>query len=395
MVSLDMLRAEQLGEAVTRSKIVLSGEERGELERRINATTVAVRDRQRAEIVVLSAAGMSQHQIAARVGVSRVTVNLWCQRFLANRLAGLEDAAGRGRKPSVPLEAVRVVLDKVVTPPATLGRWSCRTMARRAGVSKATVQRLWAANDIKPHLTRTFKLSKDKQFEKKFWDVIGLYLNPPEKALILCCDEKSQCQALERTQPGLPLGVGHIKTKTHDYFRHGTLTLFAALNYLDGKLITRIAKRHRHQEWLAFLKTIDHETPSTLDIHLIADNYATHKHAEVKRWLAKHPRFHMHFTPTSSSWLNLVERFFRDLTDFITAQSFASVGKLSDAIIAFLAERNKNAKRYVWHAKGEDILRKIEAARQAMAAMRPLSVKLFIRQCTSFMSCGSAPPVRD
>jgi len=367
MVSLDMLRAEQLGEAVTRSKIVLSGEERGELERRINATTVAVRDRQRAEIVVLSAAGMSQHQIAARVGVSRVTVNLWCQRFLANRLAGLEDAAGRGRKPSVPLEAVRVVLDKVVTPPATLGRWSCRTMARRAGVSKATVQRLWAANDIKPHLTRTFKLSKDKQFEKKFWDVIGLYLNPPEKALILCCDEKSQCQALERTQPGLPLGVGHIKTKTHDYFRHGTLTLFAALNYLDGKLITRIAKRHRHQEWLAFLKTIDHETPSTLDIHLIADNYATHKHAEVKRWLAKHPRFHRHFTPTSSSWLNLVERFFRDLTDFITAQSFASVGKLSDAIIAFLAERNKNAKRYVWHAKGEDILRKIEAARQAMA----------------------------
>jgi transposase len=366
MVSLDMLRAEQLGEAVTRSKIVLSGEERGELERRINATTVAVRDRQRAQIVVLSAAGMSQHQIAARVGVSRVTVNLWCQRFLANRLAGLEDAAGRGRKPSVPLEAVRVVLDKVVTPPATLGRWSCRTMARRAGVSKATVQRLWAANDIKPHLTRTFKLSKDKQFEKKFWDVIGLYLNPPEKALILCCDEKSQCQALERTQPGLPLGVGHIKTKTHDYFRHGTLTLFAALNYLDGKLITRIAKRHRHQEWLAFLKTIDHETPSTLDIHLIADNYATHKHAEVKRWLAKHPRFHMHFTPTSSSWLNLVERFFRDLTDFITAQSFASVGKLSDAIIAFLAERNKNAKRYVWHAKGQDILRKIKAARQAM-----------------------------
>ena len=367
MVSLDMLRGEQLGEAVARSKIVLSGQESGELERRINASTVAVRDRQRAEIVVLSAAGISQHQIAARVGVSRVTVNLWCQRFLANRLAGLEDATGRGRKPSVPLEAVRVVLDKAVTPPATLGRWSCRTMAVMAGVSKATVQRLWAANDIKPHLTRTFKLSKDKQFEKKFWDVIGLYLNPPEKALILCCDEKSQCQALERTQPGLPLGVGHIKTKTHDYFRHGTLTLFAALNYLDGKLITRIAKRHRHQEWLAFLKTIEQETPSALELHLIADNYATHKHAEVKRWLAKHPRFHMHFTPTSSSWLNLVERFFRDLTDFITARSFASVGQLSDAIIAFLAERNKNAKRYVWHAKGEDILRKIEAARQAMA----------------------------
>jgi len=363
-----MLRAYRVGGVVARRKIVLDTEETRELERRIRATTVAVRDRQRAEIVVLSAAGMSQHQIASRVGVSRVTVNHWCQRFLANRLAGLEDAAGRGRKPSLPPEAVRMVLDKAVTPPATLGRWSCRTMALQAGVSKATVQRLWTANDIKPHLSRTFKLSKDKQFETKFWDVIGLYLNPPEKALILCCDEKSQCQALERTQPGLPLGIGHIKTKTHDYIRHGTLTLFAALNYLDGKLITRIAKRHRHQEWLAFLKTIDRDAPAALDIHLIADNYATHKHAEVKRWLAKHPRFHMHFTPTSSSWLNLVERFFRDLTDFITEKSFASVGELSDAIIGFLAERDKNAKRYVWRAKGEDILRKIEAARAAMAA---------------------------
>ena len=359
---------------MARSRIVLDAEESAELQRRIKATTVAVRDRQRAEIVVLSAAGVSQNQIALRVGLSRVTVNFWCQRFLAGRLAGLEDAAGRGRKPSLPAEAVRLVLDKAVTPPATLGRWSCRTMARAAGVSKATVQRLWAANDIKPHLTRSFKLSKDKQFESKFWDVIGLYLNPPEKALILCCDEKSQCQALERTQPGLPLGIGHIKTKTHDYIRHGTLTLFAALNYLEGKLITRIAKRHRHQEWLAFLRTIDRETPSGLDIHLIADNYATHKHAEVKRWLAKHPRFHMHFTPTSSSWLNLVERFFRDITDFITARSFASIGKLSDAIIGFLADRNKNAKRYVWRAKGEDILRKIEAARQALAASQVSSI---------------------
>jgi transposase len=357
-----------LGEEVARRKITLDAEESRELQRRIKATTVAVRDRQRAEIIVLSAVGVSQDQIASRVGVSRVTVSHWCRRFSDDRLAGLEDAAGRGRKPSLPPDAVRMVLDQAVTPPATVGRWSCRTMARKAGVSKATVQRLWAANDIKPHLSRTFKLSQDKQFEAKFWDVIGLYLNPPEKALILCCDEKSQCQALERTQPGLPLGVGHIKTKTHDYIRHGTLTLFAALNYLEGKLITRIAKRHRHQEWLAFLKTINRETPSGLDIHLIADNYATHKHADVKRWLATHPRFHMHFTPTSSSWLNLVERFFRDLTDFITEKSFASVGELSDAIIGFLAEHNKTAKRYVWRAKGEDILRKIEAARQAMAA---------------------------
>src|SRR5216684_3533054 len=213
-------------------------------------------------------------------------------------LAGLRDAQGRGRKPSIAAEKRERVIVGATRPPARKRRWSVRTMAREADVSPATVQRLWSSNDIKPHLMRTFKLSTDPDFEPKFWDVIGLYLHPPAKALVLCCDEKSQCQALERTQPGLPLGIGHIKTKTHDYIRHGTLTLFAALNYLEGKLITRIARRHRHQEWLAFLKTIDCETPSGLDIHLIADNYATHKHAAVTRWLAKHPRFHMHFTPT-------------------------------------------------------------------------------------------------
>jgi transposase len=351
-------------------KIVLEGAERQELERRMRASRIAVRDRQRAAIVLLGADGLKQGQIAARLGVSRVTVNDWCRRFLAQRLAGLDDARGRGRKPSLPPEAVRMVLEKAVTPPATLARWSCRTMAREAGISQASVQRLWAANAIKPHLSRTFKLSKDTQFEAKFWDVIGLYLDPPEKALVLCCDEKSQCQALQRTQPGLPLGVGHIRTRTHDYIRHGTLTLFAALNYLDGKLISRIARRHRHQEWLAFLKTIEREAPAGLTLHLIADNYATHKHAKVKAWLAKHPRFHMHFTPTSSSWLNLVERFFRDLTDFITEKSFASLGELSDAIIGLLAERNTNARRYVWQAKGEEILRKITIAREKLAAVQ-------------------------
>ena len=348
-------------------KVVLEAGERRELERRVRATTITVRDRQRAEIILLRAEGMTQGQIAVRLGVSRVTVNDWCQRFVAQRLSGLDDVPGRGRKPSLPPEAVRMVLEKAVTPPATLARWSCRTMAREAGISQASVQRLWAANDVKPHLWRTFKLSTDKQFEAKFWDVIGLYLDPPDKALVLCCDEKSQCQAVERTQPGLPLGVGHIRTRTHDYIRQGTLTLFAALNYLDGKLISRIAQRHRHQEWLAFLKTIDRETPADLAIHLIADNYATHKHAKVKAWLAKHPRFHMHFTPTSSSWLNLVERFFRDLTGFITEKSFASLGELSHAIIGFLAERNANARRYVWQAKGEDILRKIAAANAKLA----------------------------
>jgi transposase len=350
-----------------KTRIMLEPEEAEELKKRMRASTVSVRDRQRAQIVLLAAEGRAQEAIAATVGVTRVTVNRWCRRFAQERLAGLADALGRGRKASLPVAAVTKALETVTRPPAHQGRWSCRSMARATGISTASVQRLWAANDIKPHLTRTFKLSNDARFEEKFWDVIGLYLNPPEKALVLCCDEKSQCQALERTQPGLPLGIGHIKTATHDYIRHGTLTLFAALNYLEGKLITTIAKQHRHQEWLAFLKKIDRETPKPLAIHLIADNYATHKHPEVKAWLIKHPRFHMHFTPTSASWLNLVERFFRDLTDQIAEGSFTSVKALADTIIAYLADRNRNPRRYVWKADGAEILRKIQRARESIA----------------------------
>jgi transposase len=363
------------GLVMARQRIELAAEEADELSRRARATTVSVRDRRRAEIILLSAQGLTQLRIAEQIGISRLSVNRWVGRFALHRLDGLTDRAGRGRKPWLPRGAVQQVVEQAVTPPAHLGRWSCRTMARAAGISPASVQRLWAASDIKPHLSRTFKLSNDKRFEEKFWDVIGLYLNPPDKALVLCCDEKSQCQALERTQPGLPLGIGHIRTKTHDYVRHGTLTLFAALNYLEGKLITRLAPRHRHQEWLAFLKTIDEETPGDLDIHIIADNYATHKHPAVTRWLDRHIRFHMHYTPTSSSWMNLVERFFRDLTEFITEKSFASTRELADAIIAFLAARNENPQRYVWKAKGEDILRKINTARQALAESNPISVR--------------------
>ena len=240
-------------------------------------------------------------------------------------------------------------------------------MAAEVGVSAASVQRIWHRHALKPHLSRTFKLSKDKQFEEKFWDVIGLYLDPPEKALILCCDEKSQCQALERTQPGLPLGIGHIRTHTHDYIRHGTITLFAALNYLEGKVISRTEDKHTHVEWLRFLKQIDRETPQDLNIHLIADNYCTHKHAKVKAWLEKHPRFHMHFTPTSSSWLNLVERFFADLTrDVVREGSFRSVRQLVKEIESYLAERNEHPKPYKWKATGEDILAKIHHAKVAM-----------------------------
>lgn len=355
-----------------RRKIVLRTEETKELVRRVKAKTAAVRERQRAQIVLLSAGGMKQERIAAESGVSRVTVSHWLRRFSAQGIDGLEDAPGRGRKAVLSADKIRRVLEEVSRPPKHLGRWSCRTMAKAAGLSKATVQRLWSANDIKPHVSRTFKISNDKAFAEKFWDVIGLYLDPPEKSLILCCDEKSQCQALERTQPGLPLGVGHIKTRTHDYVRHGTLTLFAALNYLEGKLISRIAAKHRHQEWLSFLRKIDRETPKDLAIHIIADNYATHKHPAVKAWLARRPRFHMHFTPTSSSWLNLVERFFRDLTCVITEGSFASVRELADTIHNFLAERNTNPKRYVWRAKGEDILRKIQSARNAMGVCKAI-----------------------
>ncbi|MDP1605949.1 MAG: IS630 family transposase [Rhodocyclaceae bacterium] len=288
---------------MTRTPIVLDPEEARELNRRLRASTVSMRDRRRAQIILLAADGRTQEVIGEIVGVTRVTVNHWCRCFVKERLAGLADAPGRGRKPSLPVAAVKKALETVTRPPATLGRWSCRTMAQATGISTASVQRLWAANDIKPHLTRTFKLSNDAHFEEKFWDVIGLYLNPPEKALVLCCDEKSQCQALERTQPGLPLGIGHIKTATHDYIRHGALTLFAALNYLEGKLITTIAEQHRHQEWLAFLKKIHRET---------------HK-------------------------------------------------ELADTIIDYLADRNQNPQRYVWKAKGEEILRKIQRARESMA----------------------------
>jgi transposase len=244
-------------------------------------------------------------------------------------------------------------------------------MARHAGMSHSTVQRIWVKNDLKPHITRTFKLSSDPKFEEKFWDVIGLYLDPPAQALVLCCDEKSQCQALERTQLGLPLAAKRPRTMTHDYVRHGTITLFAALDQLTGKLISRTEASHTHVEWLRFLKQIDRETPHDLDLHLIADNYATHKHPKVRAWLEKRPRFKMHYTPTSSSWLNLVERFFADLTgDVIRAGSFSSVNDLVRDIKAYLAQRNASPKPYMWRAKGADILAKIKRARDALDAAK-------------------------
>jgi transposase len=355
----------------------LSPDQQQSLHELVRRSTTPQRTALRARIVLDCAQGLSQETVARQQGVRRRIVGKWCKRFRRHGLAGLEDAKGRGRKSSLPEDQQAKALTLATQPPKGYRRWSVRRMAQATGMSVGSVHALWRANDIKPHLTRTFKASKDKEFERKFWDVIGLYLDPPDKALVLCCDEKSQCQALERTQPGLPLGMGHIKTRTHDYIRHGTLTLFAALNYLDGKILSQTAPRHTHRQWLAFLKHLDAETPADLTLHLIIDNYGTHKAPRVKSWVrgrnAQQLKCHgaerlvMHFTPTSSSWMNLVERFFRDLSeDALREGSFGHVRELEAAIEEYLAQRNLAPRRYVWKKKGEEILAKIQRAGAAI-----------------------------
>lgn len=357
--------------------LTASMEVRAELKRRANSRTGEHRQRFRAWIVLHRLEGMSIKDAAARLNRTPGTVQTWSARFEVSGLAGLEDKNGRGRKPSLPEEKVARVLTEATRPPKGRNRWSIRSMAGHAGISKSTVQRLWSRNDLKPHVVRTFKLSNDPEFEKKFWDVIGLYLSPPEKALVLCCDEKSQCQALERSQPGLPLVAGHPRTMTHDYRRHGTITLFAALNYLEGTLISRTEPRHTHVEWLRFLKQIDREASADLTLHLIVDNYATHKHALVRAWLARRPRFVVHFTPTGSSWMNLVERFFADLTgDVIRSGSFTSVRGLVRDIQLYMKQRNADPKRYTWRATGAEILAKIRRARAALSQNQGLSLDI-------------------
>ncbi len=348
----------------------LTAEEETELNRRVRASTTSTRDCLRARIVLLRSKGMKQSEVARVVGLSTASVNKWSQRFEREGLDGLADRAGRGRKPSIAPELVERALAKAAQPAPGLRRRSTRTTAAELGISASSVGRIWRGHGLKPHLKCTFKLSNDPRFEAKFWDIVGLYLDPPEKSIVLCCDEKTQIQALQRTQPGLPLGLGHIRTQTHDYYRHGTITLFAAMNYLDGKLIDRIEAKHTHVEWLRFLKQIDRETAPELTVHVIADNYATHKHGKVKAWLAKHPRFRMHFTPTSGSWLNLVERFFADLTGVIRDGSFDSVAHLRREIVRHLAEYNENPRPYKWVAKGEDVLAKIKRARARLAEVQ-------------------------
>jgi transposase len=352
--------------------LVMSDGQREALEVLARSQTAPHRQVQRAEALLLAAAGAANTRIAARVGVNASTVRAWRGRFAQDGLAKLGKVRdGRGRKSSIPQSTVEEIVELTRHgKPAGQTHWSCRTMAERVGVSPATVQRIWAARGLKPHLVKTFKLSNDPRFEEKLIDVVGLYLAPPEHAVVLCLDEKSSVQALDRTQPSLPMVKGRAATMTHDYKRNGTTTLFAALDVLTGKVIGQCLPRHRHEEFLRFLHKIDRETPKGLQLHLICDNYATHKHPDVKTWLAKHPRFHLHFTPTSSSWLNLVERWFRELTDKALRRGvFHSVPDLIAKIEDYLDAHNDDPKPFIWTATAEDILAKVARGRVALQAV--------------------------
>jgi transposase len=324
---------------------------------------------QRAQIIQLAAQGVFSHTIAKRLGTSRPTVQLWRDRFLSLRLSGLEkDAPRTGRFPKISHKKVLAVVHATLytTPPAAT-HWSTRSMAAAQSISKDSVQRIWKQYNLKPHLVRTFKLSRDKQFLEKLYDVVGLYMNPPDKAIVFCVDEKSQIQALERTQPLLPLRPGLPARQTHDYARHGTTTLFAALNMLDGTVIGDCMPHHRHQEFIRFLQLIHVRTPQELDLHLIIDNYGTHKHPRVKAWLRRHPRFHLHFIPTSSSWLNLVERWFSEITTKRIRQgSFKNVKELIKAIQQYIETHNQNPKVFIWTASVENIMRKISKCKDLL-----------------------------
>jgi transposase len=346
--------------------IVLDEQERITLEKWSKGRLTPARLVTRAKIVLLAAQGMENREIASKLHIGRDTVGTWRLRFLERRLAGIvKDAPRGGRKPTVRDEMTQRIVERTTqTKPANATHWSTRTLAKELGVSPSLVQRVWHANGLKPHRIKTFKVSNDKQFVEKMQDIVGLYLNPPDHALVLCCDEKSQIQALDRTQPGLPMKKGRCGTMTHDYKRNGTTTLFAALELAEGRLIGTCMPRHRHQEWIKFLNQIDKETPSGLDLHLVVDNYATHKHPKVKAWLKRHPRFHIHFTPTSSSWLNLVERWFREITDKrIRRGVFKSVAELVRAIMDYIQQHNLDPRAFVWTANAEDVLAKVTRAR--------------------------------
>ena len=316
----------------------------------------------RSRICLLAADDLSHNAIAKRLNTSRSTVNLWIKRFKEQGPTGISEDATHGTSTRcLDLEKVKSIVEATLhTKPKDATHWSTRTMAKTQGVSHSTIQRIWDAHGLQPHRVKTFKLSNDKRFEEKLTDVVGVYLNPPDKAVVLCVDEKTQVQALDRTQPGLPMKKGRCGTMTHDYKRNGTTCLFAAMNVLEGKVLGACYPRHRHIEFLKFLRTINREVSENLDIHMILDNYGTHSHPNVKAWLAKHPRFKLHFTPTSSSWLNLVERWFGEITrKRIRRGVFRSVSELIAAIEEYIRCNNENPKPFVWTKRAEEIINKV------------------------------------
>ena len=350
-------------------QISISAADRERLERLVRDGNTAQKVVWRARIVLLASEGLTAEGIAAAVDKSRLTVRRWRRRFVAKGVDGLlKDATRPSRvKPLASQKIAEVVHMTLHQKPPNATHWSVRSMAKAASISYSSVQRIWQAHGLKPHLVDTFKISRDKNFAAKVEDVVGLYLNPPDKALVLCVDEKSQIQALDRTQPGLPMKKGRAGTMTHDYKRNGTTTLFAALNMLDGRVIGTCMPRHRHREFLRFLKLIDQQTPSGLDLHLVVDNYATHKTPAVKRWIKAHPRFHLHFTPTSASWLNMVERFFAEITrNRIRRGAFKSVAELKGAIMRYLENHNADPKPFIWTKSAGQILEKVARAKQAL-----------------------------
>jgi transposase len=367
----------------------LSVGDREQIERWLSAHGTPQQVALRSRIVLAAAAAQSDSAIATDLAINRKTVMLWRTRFAEQGLTSLwEIAPGRGRKPTYDGAKIKAIVDTTLqTKPKGMTHWSCRLMAARQGISKSTVSTIWRSHNLKPHRIKRFKLSRDPHFLEKLTDVVGLYLNPPQQALVLCVDEKSQIQALDRTQPGLPLKKGRCGTMTHDYKRNGTTTLFAALEVLEGRVIGQCYERHRHQEFLKFLRQLDHEFPGAVPLHLVLDNYGTHKHPKVRAWLKRHPRFIPHFVPTSSSWLNLIERWFGELTGKrVRRGSFANVEELQQAIREFLAAWNEQPKPFVWTATVQMIQEKLARCRQTLEQIQPGSTQPRHRRRTRTLS---------
>lgn len=355
--------------------VALDTETREELEQLVRSRSKPFRLLERSQIILLAAEGLDNEEIGAKLKITRQKAGRWRQRFAERGMEGILKEEPRSGRP--PLFGTRkraaIVRATLEEKPANATQWSQALMSAKTGASPSTVGRIWKAHGIKPHLSRTFKLSNDKRFREKLEDVVGLYLNPPENAIVLSCDEKSQMQALDRTQPGLPMKKGRCGTMTHDYKRNGTTTLFAALNTLNGSVIETCMPKHRHQEWIRFLNLIKRTTPSDKEIHIICDNYATHKHAKVNAWMKRNKRFHVHFTPTSASWLNMVERFFRDLSERKLRNGvFRSVDDLVAAVTAYVEHHNENPKPFIWTATASDILEKVKRARKKLDTLQSL-----------------------